>query len=168
MDTFVDVYGFPSYEINTHGEIRHKKNKRILRAFPDRYGYLRVSLGDVDNVYVHKLMCLTFFGPSPYPNAQINHIDRNRQNNDILNLEWCTPSENIRWSIQNGSIDPNKASMKAMEVNRKRVRLKETGDIFNSVKECADFLGVSPTNVSRCLRGSRKGQALHGYHLEYV
>lgn len=168
MDTFLEVFGFPSWEINTNGVIRNKRTGRILKTFPDRYGYLRVSLGGADNVYVHKLMCLTFFGPPPFLNAQINHIDRNRQNNSIFNLEYCTPSENIAWSVRNGNIDPYKASLKALEVNRKPVMICETGDIFSSVKECAEFLGVRPTNVSRCLVGSRKGQALHGYHLKFV
>jgi hypothetical protein len=58
--------------------------------------------------------------------------------------------------------------MAASKVNVKTVRIVETGDIFSSVKDCAEFLGVEPTNVSRCLRGQRKGQRIKGYHIEYI
>lgn len=167
-EEWITAYGFPSYEISTHGRIRNKYTKRILKQFADRYGYLRVSLGNADNVYIHRLACMSFYGPPENEQMQVNHIDGDRQNNHVLNLEWCTPRENIKWGIHNGNIDPSIGLAKAVEVNRKPVKIVELNETFDCVKDCAEFLGVPPTNVSRCLVGSRKGQRIHGYHIEFV
>lgn len=168
MEQWIDAPRFPNYEVSTYGNVRNKSTKRMLKPFPDRYGYLRLSIGTVDNVYIHRLVCEAFYGLPSDRNAQVNHIDNDRQNNHVLNLEWCTPRENITWGVRRGNIDPIKASMRASEVNQRPVRIIETDQTFPSVKACADFIGVPPTNVSRCLAGCRRGQALHGYHLEYV
>jgi hypothetical protein len=168
MEHWVDLVRFPNYEISTHGRVRNRRTGHILTPFPDRYGYLRVSIGSTDNVYIHRLMCETFYGSPDETQTQVNHIDCDRQNNHILNLHWCTPSENIRWAVAHGNCNPRRASAAAAKVNVRAVRLIETGDVFSSVKECARFLGVEPTNVSRCLTGQRKGQRLKGYHIEYV
>lgn len=168
MERWSVIPQYSNYEISTHGRVRNKRTGRILKPFADRYGYLRVSLGNIDNVYIHRLVAETFFGLPEDPSMQINHIDCDRQNNHVLNLEWCTPKENIRWSVRRGNIDPNIGLRKAREANLKPVRLIETDRYFPCVKDCADFLGVKPTNVSRCLIGERKGQSIHGYHVEFV
>ena len=168
MERWADAPHHPNHQISSLGRVRHKKTKRTLKPFADRYGYLRVSLGNADNVYIHKLVCEAFHGTPIGDRNQVNHIDCNRQNNRATNLEWVTASENIRWGVLHGSIDPVKNLEKATEVNKRAVRLVETGKEFSSLKECAEYLGVKPTNISRVLTGSRKGQKLHGYSLEYV
>lgn len=168
MRVWVEVDGFPSYEVSNYGEIRNINTGHILQQVPDRYGYLRVSLGNVDNVYVHRVVCENFYGPPRYGLDHVNHIDGDRQNNHVLNLEWCSPSENIRWGVMKGTINPIKGLIKAREANLKPVRIVELNKTFSCVKDCAEFLGVPPTNVSRCLVGKRKGQKLHGYHIEFV
>ncbi len=168
MEAWVDNSKYPNYQVSTHGRIKNRRTGHILKPSRDRYGYQKVSLGSVDNIQVHRLICETFYGSSPDDNYQVNHIDRNRSNNHVLNLEWNTPSENIRWGVRCGSIDPSIGLKKACEVNRKPVRVVELNEVFSSVKECAEYLGVRPQNVNRCLIGERKGQRLHGYHIEYV
>lgn len=168
MEVWITASGFPSYEISSHGRVRNKRTGYILRPFPDRYGYLRVSLGNVDNVYIHRLVCESFHGLPDDDRCQVNHIDCDRQNNHSSNLEWCNGSENIRWGVTHGDIDPMKGSIRAREVNMKPVRIVELDKVFSCVKECAEYLGVPATNVSRCLVGYRKGQRLHGYHIEFV
>ena len=165
---WVDLPGFPNHQGSITGQIRNKKRKNILKPHIDKDGYCVMSLGSVDNVKVHRVLCEAFHGPSPDKKTQVNHIDCDRQNNNFLNLEWSTPSENIKWSVRKGNIDPIKASRKASESNLKPIRITETGEVFDSVQECASYLGVIPTNISRVLVGDRKGQKIHGYHLEYL
>jgi hypothetical protein len=168
MEDWINAYGYPSYEVSTYGRVRNKKTGYILKAFPDRYGYLRLSLGNTDNVYIHRLVCESFYGLPENESCHVNHIDADRQNNHILNLEWCSPSENIRWGVRKGNLNPIKASIRAREINMKPVRIVELDKIFSSVKECAEYLGINPNRVSRCLVGERKGQRLHGYHIEFI
>lgn len=167
-ECWVDLLDFPNYQISTHGRVRNKRNGYILKPFPDRHGYLRLSIGDRDNIYIHKLVCETFHGPKPFSNAQVNHIDSDRQNNYFWNLEWVTPRENIKWGVDYGYINPKIGLRKAREANMRPIRIVELNKKFSCVKECAEFLGVYSTNISRVLMGERKGQKIHGYHVEYV
>lgn len=167
MENWKDIPNHPNHQVSDLGNVRNKKSNRILKPFPDRYGYLRLSLGSEDNVYVHKLVCSAFH-EKPLGKEQINHIDCDRQNNNANNLEWCTSKENIKWGVDHGKIDPSIGLKAAIEKNRKPVRFVENGQEFNSVKECADFLNVKSTNVCKHLTGCRKGRAIHGFHVEYV
>lgn len=159
---------FSNHQLSSYGRVRNKKTGHILKPSSDRYGYSRVSIGNTDNVYIHRLVCEYFYGESPENRPQVNHIDCDRQNNHVLNLEYCSPKENVNWGVHKGNIKPQKGLRRAIEVNLKPVRIMETGEIFNSVKECAKHFGVAPTNISRCLTGERKGQKIHGCHVEYI
>lgn len=168
IDLYPQLHHFPNHQISTCGRVRNKRTGHILKPFSDRYGYLRVSIGNTDNVYIHRLVCEAFFGPAPEGCDQINHIDCNRQNNSVFNLEWCDAKHNIHWGLEHGSIDWKPGIKRAIEVNRTLVRIVETDEIFPSVKDLAEYLNVKPTNVSRVLTGERKGQRLKGYHIEYA
>lgn len=69
-------------------------------------GYLYYSLGDYSET-VHRLIA-RFFIPNPYFYNVVNHIDGNKLNNSIENLEWCTSSHNNRHAWEAG-LQPNKA-----------------------------------------------------------
>lgn len=168
MCKWIDIPGFPKHQISDEGKIRYKNTGRILRGHVNSSGYLDVWLTHTERRLVHRLVMESFIGPPPFPNAQVNHIDCDRLNNRLENLEWCTPSENIRWGVTHGNIEPMKGLIKATEINRKPVRIIETGQIFNSLQACANYLGVTRGNISRVLTGERKGQRIHGYHIEYA
>ena len=159
---------FKNHQVSSHGRVRNRKRLNILKPQLDKDGYERLSLGNVDNVPVAILVCERFAGPAPENGMQVNHIDTNRTNNHCLNLEWATPAENINWSIHKGNIDWRKGLNAAVDANKRPVRIVELDLEFESTKDCAAYLGVPGTNVTRCLRGARKGQRLHNYHIEYV
>lgn len=75
-------------------------NIRRLRGGPNTGGYIQVFVRrdgeDVHRqVYVQRLVLLTFFGPCP-PGCQARHLDGDRQNNSVMNLQWSTPTQNAR------------------------------------------------------------------------
>ena len=168
MEVWREHWRFPNHEFSSYGRVRNKRTGYILKPFADRYGYLRLSIGNTDNVYIHRIVCELFHGEPIDKHNQVNHIDSDRQNNSADNLEWVSGSENIRHGCRYGNIDPMIGLRRAVEVNKKPVRIVETGQIFDSVKDCAEYLGVRPTCVSRCLVGDRKGQRIHGHYLEFV
>ena len=165
---WADIPGRPNHQISLRGQVRNKNTGRILRGHVNKDGYVEVALDHNDHTLLHRLMCEVFYGAPEEGQTQVNHIDCNRSNNHILNLEWCTPKENIDWANYKGHLQYKKGLEKAREVNIKPVRIVETGQVFASVQDCANFLGVARGNVSRVLSGERKGQKLHGFSIEYV
>jgi hypothetical protein len=92
----MEVEGFENYLIYQDGRVYSKKRKKFMKNNPNTYGYLHVSLwkdGKEKNFLVHKLIALHYI-PNPHNYPEIDHIDRNRQNNSIDNLRWCDRSMN--------------------------------------------------------------------------
>lgn len=84
----------PNYAVSTNGNVFNVKAKRKLKPRPDKDGYLRCRL-DNREYSVHKLVALTFI-PNQENKSQINHKSLNKQDNSAENLEWVTPSENLK------------------------------------------------------------------------
>lgn len=103
------------YEVNEKGEIRslyhwngHKYEKRkkpyILKQTNTTTGYKKVELakdGKKKSLRVHRLVATAFI-PNPMNKPYINHIDGNRINNCVENLEWCTQHENVVHAYETG------------------------------------------------------------------
>lgn len=83
---------------------------KILKYKIDKYGYLRVTLSK-DNqqkiFFVHRLVAKAFI-PNPENKPQVNHIDGNKQNNKVNNLEWVTNQENVIHAHITGLIQADK------------------------------------------------------------
>lgn len=82
------------------------KYNRKLSTQLDKDGYVKVCLtspGKTRHRYsVHRLMMENFCPKEDMKNLQVNHIDGNKQNNCLSNLEWCTCKENIQHAMKNG------------------------------------------------------------------
>lgn len=128
-----EIYGFEDYLIdNETQEIKSKdRYKKIIRDgkeyttfYPEKTiktyinpsGYLttrlRYDVGKVKTVFVHVLMMRTF---NPVPNMEkleVNHIDHNKLNNNLDNLEWCTHKENVNKMVDFYIKNPDKKPTK--------------------------------------------------------
>jgi hypothetical protein len=96
-----DILGFESrYQIDEFGNIRNSKTLLLLSPSKDCDGYLQIGirrLGIRKKTWykIHKLVAITFLeSPANDELNQIDHIDRNKENNSHLNLRWVTPREN--------------------------------------------------------------------------
>lgn len=95
-EIFVDIQGFIGlYQISNFGNIKSFRRKEpiILKPFKDTNGYHRVTLCKKD-YSVHRLVANAFL-PKIESKDLVNHIDLNKTNNRVDNLEWCNNRENI-------------------------------------------------------------------------
>ena len=129
-----------------------------LKVWRDHGGYQRVGAG-YGSQLVHRLVADTWI-PNPNHYRDVNHINGDKDDNRVENLEWVTHSENLRHAHRTG--------LKKHTGGRKPIpiRIVETGEVFESVSECARRIGGIATNISACLAGKRSTH--RGYHFEYV
>jgi hypothetical protein len=95
--------GYDEYLVSNTGKIKSLKfgRERVLKP---RFvcGYAYVILSNGPNRYslrVHRIVARVFHGPPPSKSHEVNHIDGNKANNHSNNLEWVTPSQNVRHSF---------------------------------------------------------------------
>lgn len=94
------------YYANDNGTIYSKKTNKILSPQLDKNGYEKVQLVSIDNkrhrYSVHRLILENFNPIENMEKLQVNHIDGNKRNNSLNNLEWVTCSENNKHAYQIG------------------------------------------------------------------
>lgn len=97
------------YSVSDKGEIRKDTTNRLMKL-QIQQGYSHVTIqinGKAKRFRVHRLVAEAFI-PNPDGKPYVNHIDGNRQNNSIANLEWVTPAENTRHAVDTGLMLPTR------------------------------------------------------------
>lgn len=153
------IPGFPNYMISDYGRVWNVRFERFLTPMIDKYGYEYVCLyghGRATNKWVARLVGLAFLSYAE-DEIQINHDDGDKRYNYIGNLEWMTPRENLLHAHRTGLKYP---------INRQRIRIVETDEVFESITACAHSFGGHQSAISECLSGNRKTH--HGYTFEYA
>lgn len=164
MEIWKTIDAFPNYSVSNEGRVRKDTTGKILVATPDSRGYPALSLKDETGWHtkpVHRLVAKAFID-NPYEKRSVNHIDGNKSNNHISNLEWITDSENMLHAYTTGlKHRPDYAGSPKVAV-----RIVETGEVFSSVGECARVIGGDQAHIFNCLSGRYRTH--RGYHYEYV
>lgn len=168
MEEWKEVYGFDIlYEISNLGHVRTKyvKNRGYTSEYHDckpldnGHGYLRfnwTSNGKHRTVYVHRLVAEYFIdNPNGYP--EVNHIDENKTNNTLNNLEWCDRQYNNSYGTKN---------IRAAKKTRRKIRCNETGIVYDSLKAASEDMEICKTAISNCLNNRSKSSC--GYTWSYA
>lgn len=87
-----------AYQVSTHGRIKGRAGK-VLKLQPTHNGYLKMRLWCPDTntkptIRVHRIVAEAFL-PNPHNLPEVHHMDWDRMNNSIDNLEWCTRDYNL-------------------------------------------------------------------------
>ena len=106
-------------EVHTERGIQERAYKgKIIAQRDDKDGYKRVTLvneGKYTTCQVHRLVAQSFI-PNPERKAEVNHMDMNKENNNIFNLEWMSRQENAR-HYADSTLDEKLALMEAVRAN---------------------------------------------------
>ena len=168
-----DIEGYEGlYQVSNLGRVKSKRG--ILKPRITPKGYLRIQLSKNSNrkdKFVHVLVAETFL--CKYDSAlQVNHIDGDKTNNTVDNLEWVTVKENQQHAYNAGLHKPIKHTEETKKKisktlkgenhpQAKRVICITTGETFNCILEAEKKYNVANQSISKCCRGKRKSAGKH-------
>ena len=173
METWKAIPGFSRYEASTDGRLRSKNYKNsgrkvVLKPALSSDGYFKTMLQGDDRKYytrrVHKWVAITYHGPCS-EGLEVNHRDGNKQNNAPANLEYCTRSENIQHSYDNGLQKPKRgqsnpcSKLTNEQVIEIRLYARQHGKLVHR-KQLAEKYGVTEAHLKDIVSG-RRGVWMH-------
>lgn len=158
-EQWVDIEGYVGrYQVSTLGRVRNSVTGRILKQTAFSNGYLKVTLGYKGwQPLIHRLVAKAFI-PGDH-NLQVNHINGDRQDNRIENLDWLSCSDNHRHSYRE--------LHRKRHAKTKRILLVDHGREveFDAANHAAKFL---KRNVGSVLSAAREGTRCNGYEVHHA
>lgn len=136
-----------------------------LSKWVDNLGYYMVAFrrhGKKKYERVHRLIAETLI-PNPNGYSQVNHIDGNKLNNSVVNLEWCSNAYNTQHGYDSGAYHTKhrKHAVSAIKRNSHE-RL-----CFDSIRSCAEALHLNRKTITSILKGDKKRNN-YPYDFEYI
>lgn len=154
-ETWRNIQNFSIYEISNFGNLRNKQNGKLLGGNNSQGLYKSVSIINNDgkrvSKQIHVLVARSFL-PNPYDKPIVNHLDGNKLNNYLNNLEWSTYSENVQHAVKTGLLDNSNSNGSPLEI----YQLDMSGKIiqkFASVKEASTKTGISCRRIKNTFKG---------------
>lgn len=153
MNVYVSTTGLVAK--NIRGRVVIRKQHQI------NSDYVVVSVGDnytkdtSHNCLVHRLVAETFIpNDDPVHKTDVNHKDTNKLNNNVSNLEWCSKPKNMEHA-------------RGLSLGKfERVVVLETGQLFDSMSDCAEAIGGTLSGLHDCKSGRQKQH--RGYHFAFL
>lgn len=158
MEVWKEIKGTDGrYAVSSSGRVWSNFTKKVLKTYVNSAGYVLIRIeinGEKKNWQVHRLVAEAFI-PNEQNKPQVNHIDAVRTNNNVENLEWCTPSENTRHSFKLGT-------SKRYAHHERPVR-RSDGKVYPSLCAAARELGVPYSYVRDVCSGKQKSTRGYGF-----
>lgn len=202
-EVWKEIKDFPFYSVSNMGRIKTNRHEFWYRTggFCEGYGklayyeeklrkprinkdgYLQINLyhcGKMKTFLVHRLVAEAFI-PNPDNLPEVNHINENKADNRVENLEWVLPAENANFGTRNKRISESKTGKKRRKLtkaHRQKISkalkgkngkpVTSTVKNFNSAQEAAEYFNVYPSTMREYLNGrKRMPDKLKKYELRY-
>lgn len=176
-EIFRDVVGYEGrYMVSNLGNVKslryqNKNEERVLAPINHHGGYQIVHLGAKHIKMIHVLVAEAFI-PRKKGKGIVNHIDGNKHNNVVTNLEWVSAKENVAHAIRTGLRDAhfNNAKSGVENVQSKPIlQCDLNGAVikkWDCVSDAAREIKCNPSQIINVARG--RNIVCHGYRWKYV
>lgn len=171
LELWKPVPGHETYSISTFGKIMNKKGLMLKTNFKKGYESIRIKN---KNYFIHRFVALAFI-ENPKNKATVNHIDGNKTNNNVNNLEWNTNMENVKHGVNNFLFRTNMTRKMVVEIRKlyltglyscRQLSLK-----FNVSEHCiyraikTGFKMVKQYKIDKNFKSNRSGEKSSGAKL---
>lgn len=174
VSNFGNVKSLDRYIINKNGDKQYFPGKYLNQGISDNYLKVILSKNNKQRTFrVHILVARTFI-PNPENKPEVNHMDGDKSNNRVDNLEWNTRSENELHAYKNGLAKPSDKQKQAVakyakeNYSKKVIQYSLNGEFikeWNSMHDVWRELGIRPSYICRCCKGLRN--QTYGYVWKY-
>ena len=152
-----DIEGYNGkYQVSNFGRVKSLYTNKYRKHGYDKDKYHKIELyinGKYQSVKIHRLVAQYFIdNPNKYP--EVNHIDGDKNNNRVDNLEWCSSSYNSRhriYTLHKNYLKPCR-----------KIKCVETGMMFDSISEASRYINVCISSLRETIDNPKR--KCKGYH----
>jgi len=160
---WLEVNGFENlYRVSNYGDVIRITNEKKLTPVDNGRGYMMIHLSKNNKkkkFFIHRLVAIHFID-NPLNKRCVNHIDGDKKNNTVFNLEWSTHKENDTHARSNGLLNIKvPVVMMDKETNK-------TLSVFESITQAYKETGVYGSNISKACKGGLNSAG--GYKWRYL
>lgn len=156
------IPGFSNYMASNKGRIKNIKTGYITLGSLDNAKYRRFTLYNDDGVKIHTkvhILVAKAFLPNPDNLPEVNHKNKNHEDNRIENLEWISHKKNMQHFFKEEGIKHN---------NARPIKCVETGEIFPSLRKAAEAKHVNKERIRVSANDKEGKRKSAGYHWKWI
>lgn len=172
MEIWRDIKGFEGlYQVSNQGNVRNVKRGKLLRKELTWRGYHRITLGSKGRKMLHRIVCEAFI-PNPNNLPIINHINENKTDNRVENLEWCTQSHNVKHSYLNHKESWGNTGNRGRRnvLSKPCAKLKDGIVVakYSGASEAERITGISRSSIIQVCNNSKVRKTAGGYEWKWL